>query len=256
MGAHVTLAVRNTSKGEEAKADILASVPDARLSVAKLDLASLSDVARFARAFMDGHDRLDILVNNAGLHTARRQVTEDGFELTFQTNHLGHFLLTRILEDLLRASAPARVLTVASEAHRAGRVHWDDLQFAGSWSGVAAYSQSKLANILFSNELARRLEGSGVTSNAVHPGSVRTRWARGEDSGLLRLVVAVASPFLISPEKGARTSVHVAASPDLAGVTGAYFVRRREARPARAGRSVADAVRLWDVSEGMVARFL
>lgn len=251
-GAHVVMAVRSLERGEAAKADLrkdpLLAGRDP-FEVMRLDVASLADVRRFARDFRSRHERLHVLVNNAGIHTAHRDVTNEGFETTFVTNHLGPFLLTHELLPILKASATARVVTVASEAHRLGRMHWDDLQLSRRWSGVAAYCQSKLANILFAFELARRLEGSGVTSNAVHPGSVRTNWARGPESGLLNTVVTLATPFLISPAKGARTPLHAATAPGLAGVTGRYFVRRKEATPSARARDVEAQRRLWEIGE-------
>jgi NAD(P)-dependent dehydrogenase (short-subunit alcohol dehydrogenase family) len=249
LGATVVLAVRDVARGREAEEDIHAVLPGARLEVARVDLADLEDVRRFARDFVASHDRLDVLVNNAGFHVARFGRTKQGFESTFGVNHLAHFVLARELLPLLTRSAPSRVVTVASDAHRGARVDWDDLQLERSWSGLRAYSNSKLFNVWFSNELARRLEGTGVTSNALHPGSVRTQWGRGHDSGVFRWGVKLATPFLISPARGADTSVWLAASPEAEGVTGRYFVRRRETRPSRLAQDEAQARRLWEVSE-------
>lgn len=244
-GAHVVMTSRDPARGEEAKADVLRTAPGARVEVARLDLASFADVRRFAGGFLATHDRLDVLVNNAGIHTARRTVTVDGHELTWQTNHLGHFLLTGLLLPLLKTSAPSRIVNVASEAHRGGAIRFEDLE-GEDWNGLRAYAQSKLANVLFTQELARRLHGTGVAAYAVHPGSVRTNWARGADSGALRLVVAAASPFLVTPEKGARTSVHAATAEGIP--SGAYLRRGRVAEPSRAARVADVARRLWDAS--------
>ena len=252
-GAHVVMGCRSLERGGAAKADLTkdGTIPAGRLEVMRLDVASLADVRRFARDFRSRHGRLHVLVNNAGIHTAHRETTHEGFERTFVTNHLGHFLLAHELLPLLKAAAPARVVNVASEAHRLGRMHWDDLQFARRWNGVSAYCQSKLANILFTFELARRLEGTGVTANAVHPGSVRTNWARGPESGVLKTVVGLATPFLISPAKGAENSLMAATSPTLEGVTGRYFVRKKESRPKREARDPDAQRRLWEESEKM-----
>lgn len=247
MGARVTLAVRDEAKGRA----VAATMPG-EVEVLRLDLADLASVRGFARAFRAAHDRLDVLVNNAGLHTAQRVVTKDGHELTFQTNHLGPFLLTLELLDLLKASAPARVVNVASDAHRGGRLDFDDLMGERRWSGLKAYAQSKLANVEFTYELARRLRGAGVTANAVAPGSVRTGWARGEESGVFRFGVALASPFLLSPERGARTSVWAASAPELEGVTGQYLRRRKVARSAPWSYREKDWLRLWAESERLV----
>ena len=247
MGARVTLAVRDVEKGRAVAAGM-----KGQAEVLRLDLADLADVRRFARDYRASHDRLHVLVNNAGIHTSRRVVTRDGHELTFQTNHLGHFLLTLELLDLLKASAPARVVNVASDAHLFGRLDFKDLMGERPWSGWKAYAQSKLANVEFTYELARRLHGTGVTANAVAPGSVRTRWARGEESGLFRFGVALASPFLLSPESGARTSVWAASAPELEHVTGQYLKRSRVSKSARWSYREEDWRRLWDVSEALV----
>lgn len=258
-GATVVLAVRDLGRGEAARADIARTAPGARLEVLRLDVADLDSVRASAAEFLARHDRLHVLVNNAGIHTEERRSTPQGYESTFATNHLGHFLLTHLLLDALQRGAPSRVVNVASEAHRFGRIHFDDLMLAnagrpegGAIFGAKAYNQSKLANILFTAALARRLDGTGVTANAVHPGSVRTGWARGRDSGLLRLVVGVAKPFLIAPEKGARTSLYAATAPGLEATTGRYFVRCREATPSRAARDVDAQERLWRESERLV----
>lgn len=254
LGAHVVMGCRSLERGEAAKAELAKDglIPPERLEVMRLDVSSMVDVRRFARDYRSRHDRLHVLVNNAGIHTAHRNVTHEGFETTFATNHLGHFLLTNELLPLLKKSAPVRVVTVASEAHRLGRMHWDDLQLARRWSGVTAYCQSKLANILFASELARRLDGTAVTSNAVHPGSVRTNWARGPESGVLARVVSLATPFLVSPRKGAENPLMAATAPELEGVTGRYFVRRKESRPIREARDPEAQRRLWELSETMV----
>lgn len=246
-GARVILAVRDVEAGEA-----LAKELGGRATAMRLDLARLADVRRFAQEYKARGLPLHILINNAGLHTAKREMTEDGNEVTLQVNHLGHFLLTRELEDALRASAPARVVNVASEAHRGGRLDFDDLHGERWWSGLRAYTQSKLANIEFTYELARRLDGTGVTANAVHPGSVRTGWARGAESGFFRLAVKISSPFLISPERAAEGVVRVAADPDLETVTGRYFAKGVEKRSAPWSYREADQRRLWEVSERLV----
>lgn len=252
LGASLVMAVRDPAKGEAARERIVRETGHADIHVERVDLARLADVRRFARDFRARHEKLHVLVNNAGFHTAERVLTPDGFESTFAVNHLAHFLLTRELLPLLKASAPARVVTVGSEAHRFGRMDFDDLMGERFWSGILAYNQAKLANLMFAFELARRLEGTGVTSNAVHPGSVRTGWGRGESSGVFRFAVKLATPFLTTPEKGARTSIHLASAPEVEGVTGKYFVRSKPAKPSRGARDEAAQRRLWEVSEGLV----
>lgn len=251
-GARVVLAVRNAEKGEAAARDVVASVPGARVEAMLVDVSDLESVRRFVAEYQARHDRLDVLVNNAGIHTAKRALSAQGHELTLATNHLGHFLLTNLLLDLLKRSAPSRVVNVASEAHAFGRIRFDDLMGERSWSGFGAYAQSKLANVMFTYALARRLEGTGVVAHAVHPGSVRTGWARGRESGLFRHVVALASPFLLTPEQGARAPLHAALSPEAARVNGRYYVRRREAQSIRASHDVAAQERLWRESARLV----
>ncbi|HEX2022102.1 MAG TPA: SDR family oxidoreductase, partial [Candidatus Thermoplasmatota archaeon] len=227
-GLLVVMGVRDVAKGEAARAGVLRDVPDAAIEVERLDLFDYASVRRFARAVQERHPAIRVLVDNAGLHTARRETNAQGHERTFATNHLGHFLLTHELLPALRAAGGARVVVVASEAHRFGRIRFHDLMRARRWSGIFAYNQSKLANVMFAFALARRLEGTGATANAVHPGSVRTGWARGRDSGFFRYAAFVAGPFLIGPERGARTPLRVATDPALAGVTGRYFRWGRE----------------------------
>ncbi len=198
-----------------------------------------------------------MLVNNAGLVQSERRETVDGYEATFGINHLGPFLLTRLLTDRLVASAPARVVNVASTAHRGARkgLDFDDLQSTRHYRGMEAYSRSKLANILFTEELAQRLTGTGVTANSLHPGTVASGFARDDDAkGFLAFGVKVIKPFILTPEKGARTSVYLASSPEVAEVTGQYFVKCRPRTPSPAARDEAAATLLWSVSEELVDR--
>jgi NAD(P)-dependent dehydrogenase (short-subunit alcohol dehydrogenase family) len=216
------------------------------------DLSSQAQVRRLADEVYRRCDRLDALVNNAGAWFNSRQVSVDGIEMTFALNHLSYYLLTLLLLDLLKASAPARVVNVSSNAHQAAKIDFGDLQSQRRrYAGFRAYGQSKLANILFTYELARRLEGSHVTANALHPGFVATRFGKNNGS-LLALGIDVAYRlFALSPEQGARTSLYLAASPEVEGVTGRYFVRERAVRSAPASYNQADAGRLWQVSAEM-----
>jgi NAD(P)-dependent dehydrogenase (short-subunit alcohol dehydrogenase family) len=222
-----------------------------------LDLASFRSIRSFAAGVLDRFDRLDVLVDNAGLILRRRTETEDGFEATFGINHLGHFLLTDLLLDRLRASAPSRVVVVASSAHKGARqgLDFDDLQSIRKYRWMEAYSKSKLANIYFARELARRLDGTGVTVNALHPGFVRSDFGRGGDLGGLYGwgIKYLAGPFAISSERGARTTIYLASSPEVGGVTGGYFYKCKPAVPSRVAQDDAAARRLWDVSEQLVA---
>ena len=245
-GAEVVIACRNQQKGEAARADVVASTGNDAVRVMPLDLAALANVRSFAAALREKHERLDILVCNAGVWTRQRQTTQDGFELSIGVNHLGHFVLVRELEPLLRAAAPARIVVVSSDIHYRARMDFDDLMWEKRrFRGPSAYGQSKLANVLYTAALARRLEGSGVTVNAVHPGVVRTELAREYP----RAVMTILNLFFISPERGAATSLHVATAPHLAKVSGKYFAKCREKRPSRRALVMPDQERLWDMSE-------
>ena len=253
-GARVVITARDRARGEAAVADIRAGAgPDARVEVRHLDLADLASVRAFVQDFLRDHDRLDVLVNNAGAMHSTRQETTDGFELTIGANHLGPFLLTHLLRDRLVASAPARVVTVASVAHRQAHLDLDDLMSEQHYAGLQVYGRSKLANVLFTRELARRLAGTGVTANCLHPGTIRSGFGQdGDARGLFRVLLTIARPFFPSPERGADTVVFLAASPQVAGQTGGYWVGRRRRRPAPQARDHELARRLWDRSAALV----
>lgn len=245
QGATVVMMCRNLAKAEAAKAEI---DPDGGASIIELDLQSYDSVRAAAAAFEQRHERLDVLVNNAGLFVPRHRLTADGHEATIQTNHLGPFLLTHLLRAALERSAPARVVTVSSVGHMMGRIHFDDLHGQRRrYVASRVYGDSKLANILFTVELSRRLEGTGVTANCLHPGAVGSNFAQAESSWLSGLM-KVGKHFILSSEKGARTSIYLATSPEVADVSGDYFVRRKPARPSRAARDPDSARRLWDLS--------
>ena len=258
MGAHVVMTARNAEKGRAALEELRTrtSGTTGTAEVADLDLGSFASVRSFADGLMQRHQRIDVLVNNAGVVSTRREETREGFELTFGVNHLGHFLLTTLLLDRLRASAPSRVVTVASGAHRGARsgLDFDDLQATRRYRAMRAYAASKLANIYFARELARRLGGTGVTSNSLHPGFVASNFARDGDAGRLgEIATSLLRPFAISPARGALTSVHLASSPDVDGVTGEYFYKCKPARISNAASDDSAAGRLWTVSEALVA---
>ena len=248
LGATVVLVGRDRGRTEAAAAEIgsvSASPPLTEIA----DLASLEQVRGLAER-LAGLGRVDVLVNNAGLVLGERRVTPDGFEHVFALNHLAPFLLTNLLLPKLTASAPARVVTVTSDAHSAARLDLSDPNLERGWDSWRSYANSKLANILFTRELARRLEGTGVTANCVHPGVVRTGFGR-DSRPLLKLGITLARPFMLPPERGADTIVYLASSPDVADQTGGYYVKRQRREPSAAARDEAAARQLWEVSEKM-----
>ena len=246
LGADVILVCRDKARGEAALAEVGAVAPASIRQLELADLSSLRDVRELAGR-LSRLDRLDGLINNAGLVLASRRVSADGFEYTFALNHLAPFLLTGLLREKLAASAPARVVTVSSAAHRAARLDLADLQLTGHFNGWRAYANSKLANILFTRELASRLAGTGVTANCVHPGTVNTRFGR-DGSSMLRFGLGIGRRFLLSAAQGADTVVYLASSPDVAGATGGYYIKRRLRAPSGAARDPETARRLWAIS--------
>jgi NAD(P)-dependent dehydrogenase (short-subunit alcohol dehydrogenase family) len=256
-GAQVVITSRNEERGRAARQEITERSGNDSVDVMPLDLASFRSIRSFAADALDRFDHLDVLVNNAGLILHRRAETQEGFEETFGVNHLGHFLLTDLLLDRLRASAPARVVVVSSDAHKGARhgLDFDDLQAEHKYRWAKAYSKSKLANIYFARELARRLDGTGVTVNALHPGFVRSEFGRGGDLGGIYGwgIKYLASPFAISPTNGARTTIYLASSPDVEGVSGGYFFKSKPTAPSNVAQDDDAARRLWDASEKLVA---
>lgn len=247
-GARLILVGRDRARGELALARIRAAVPGAAVSLRHADLSRLSEMNRLAAEIAEQEPRIDVLVNNAGALFSERSVTEDGLERTFALNHMAYFVLANRLKERLVAAAPARIVNVASDAHRgAGALDFTDLQAERHYRGFKVYSRSKLANILFTRELARRLQGTGVTANCLHPGFVASRFG-DNNPGLFRLGLGVAKLFAISPEKGAETIIYLASSPEVAAVTGGYFYKCRPATPTAKARDDAAARRLWEES--------
>jgi NAD(P)-dependent dehydrogenase (short-subunit alcohol dehydrogenase family) len=253
-GARVGIVGRDNVRTEQVAAAIRAQEQGALVDVFVADLSLLQATRRLADEVKKRYPRLDVLVNNAGAVFGKREVTPEGLERTLALNHLSYFVLTRALLPLLESSAPARVVSVASDAHRGGRLDFADLQAKRSYSGFRVYSSSKLANILFTRELSRRLveRGVQVTANSLHPGVIASGFGRN-NGGVLGLLVRAAAPFMITPEKGARTTVYLAASPEVAGITGKYFKNQRVTRPSRAAEDAAAARHLWEESEKLIA---
>jgi NAD(P)-dependent dehydrogenase (short-subunit alcohol dehydrogenase family) len=250
-GARVVLVARNAEKGRAALAEVeAAGKGGGELIVA--DLSSQEQVRRVAADFKARHDRLHVLVNNAGVFVPERHTTVDGLEETFALNHLGYFLLTRELLEVLQATAGARIVNVSSEAHRSAKMQWDDLQFAHTpYRAFKAYGQSKLANVLFTYELARRLEGTGVTANCLHPGVIASGFGQTY-GGAVSVLLKIVRPFLLTAEEGARTSVYLASSPEVEGVSGKYFSKCKAVPSNAVSYEEQSQNKLWSLSEQMV----
>jgi NAD(P)-dependent dehydrogenase (short-subunit alcohol dehydrogenase family) len=252
MGARIVLVARDKTRGEAALARLRQIAPGLNHAIHYADLSRLAEMKRVAAAIAAAEPRMDVLINNAGALFTTRQLTEDGLELTFATNHMAYFVLTHGLRERLRAAAPARVVNVASHAHKGERLDFDDLQSARSYRGLHVYGRSKLCNILFTRELARRWAGTGVTANSLHPGFVATRFG-DRSGGLLSFAVRAAKIFAISPEKGAETIVYLASSNEVAGSNGLYFFRSKPSTPTKEAQDDESARRLWQESERLAA---
>jgi NAD(P)-dependent dehydrogenase (short-subunit alcohol dehydrogenase family) len=248
IGASVVMVGRDRGRGEAVMAEIKEGSANDSVDLMLADLSSQEQVRRLAHEFKVTYPRLDVLVNNAGLFRSERITTADGLETTFAVNHLAPFLLTNLLLDVLKTSAPSRIVNVSSGEQRNGTIDFDDLQGEEGYKGAKAYSQSKLANVLFTYELARRLEGTGVAVNCLHPGAgVKTNFGSGVD-GVFGVMVRALRPLMISPEKGAETSIYLASSPEVEGVSGRYFAKKAEARSSDVSHDARIARRLWEAS--------
>ncbi len=250
VGARIVLVCRDRGRGEAALSQIVQTTRNRDVELMLADLSSQDAIRKLAGEFLAKERPLHALVNNAGAIHMRRSLTVDSIETTFAVNHLGYFLLTLLLLDRLKASAPARIVNVTSEGHRTTGIRFDDLGGEREYAPFRAYCQSKLANVLFTHELARRLQGTGVTVNSVHPGAVATRLAQN-NAAWLRILFKLAGLFFRSPERGAATSVYLASSPTVTDVTGRYFADSREKRSSPASYDEATARRLWDISARM-----
>ena len=250
MGATLIIVARNETKAKATQTSIqqqTGNQPDILLA----DLSVQAQIRQLAASFQEKYDRLDVLVNNAGAFILNREESADGFEMTWATNHLNYFLLTNLLLDSLKASDTARIVNVASDAHTGGEIHFDDPNLANNYGSWKAYSQSKLANIMFTYQLARHLEGAQITTNALHPGFVRTGFAKN-NGWLSRLLVPIIQLGAISEEKGAETMTYLASSPEVAGVSGKYFEKKTAVSSSAISYDEAAQKRLWEISADMV----
>jgi NAD(P)-dependent dehydrogenase (short-subunit alcohol dehydrogenase family) len=246
MGAQVTIVSRNADKCA-AVAEAIKAETGNPVEFIAADLSTLAGIMQAAATFKQRHTHLQVLVNNAGAMFTRRQLTSDGYEMTFALNHLNYFLLTILLLDILKASAPARIVNVSSHAHEGASVDFDNLQGEKHFRGMQAYGQSKLANVLFTYELARRLEGSGVTVNALHPGFIATGFARN-NGAIYNFGMKIIGPFIRKPDQGAQTSIYLASSPEVEGISGKYFVDCKAVASSPISHDQALAEKLWQVS--------
>jgi len=248
MGATIVIVSRNKEKGETAVTDIIAKSGNKNVELIQADMSSQNSIHKLAEEFKARHEKLHVLINNAGVYLTKRTTTENGLELTFAVNYLGPFLLTSLLLDILEAGAPSRIVNVTSDAHNGAKINFEDLQGEKKFSGWQAYSQSKLAMILFTHELTKKLEGTGVTANSAHPGVVRTNFAKN-NGGLVMLGFRFLGIFFISPDSSAKRILYVATFPSLEGVTGKYFTKMHEVRSSPESYDDDAARRLWLVSE-------
>ncbi len=251
QGATVVLLCRNRARGEAAQAEIKAATGNEQVDLLVADLSLLAEVRRAASEFQQKYAQLHILIHNAGGANHERIVTSEGFEMTFATNYLAPFLLTELLLDMLKASAPARVINVSSTAHTSGKINFADLQGEKSYGMWRAYGQAKLALILFTYELASQLQGTGVTVNALHPGVIASNFGANLGS-VLRFGWKIASPFMLTPEQGAQTTLFLATSPEVEGVTGKYFSASKEKKSSPRSYDAETRARLWQVTSELV----
>ena len=246
-GARIVFVARDRERGEAARKHFRAIAGQSDHTVHYADLTKLADQKRVAKEIADSEPQIDVLINNAGAMFGSRQVTEDGLEKTFALNHMSYFTVTNILLDRLKATPGARIVSTASGAHVGNKLNFDDLQSEKSYSPFAVYGRSKLMNILFTRELAKRLAGTGVTANCLHPGFVGTRFG-DESGGLMSWVIKLGKNLALTPEQGAETIIYLASSDDVAGKSGGYYEKKQFTAPSRAAQSDADAKRLWDIS--------
>ncbi len=249
--AQIVMLCRDRTRGEQALREVRAQSGSSNLTLMLCDLGSQKSIEAFCLAFRKKYSRLDVLINNAGVAMFKRRVTADGYEAHFGVNHLGAFLLTNRLLDLLIASAPSRIVNVSSNTHANGRIFFDDVNLTNNYRPWRAYEQSKLANIMFTYSLAEQLAGTGVVANCLHPGAVATSIGVNRSTHFAKIIRRIIKPFFLTAEKGAQTVVYLAASPEIQGITGKYFYRKQPVPSSKLSYDKAAAKRLWDLSEQM-----
>ena len=250
-GAKVIILCRNKERGEIALENIKKESGNDNVEMMLCDLGSIKSIYAFAEEFKEKHKKLNVLVNNAGVIVPGRHETKDGFELQFGVNHLGHFLLTNLLLDSLEAGKPSRIVVVASGAHKVGKIYMDDVNLTRNYNVVRSYSQSKLANILFTYELSEKLKESGITVNCLHPGAVATQMGINRKTGFGKFITGLLKPFFQSPEQGASTAVYLAVSKEVEGVSGKYFYKSIPIKSSELSYDKELARKLWELSEKM-----
>ena len=251
FGFRVLMLCRDRERGEQAVDEVKTASGNDDIELIVCDLASLKSIRSAAAKIKQRFDRIEVLLNNAGVTLPGYYLTEDGYELQFGVNHLGHFLLTTELLDLIQKGAPSRIINVASGAHKIGKMHFDDINLEKSFRFWKAYGRSKLANILFTYELAERLKDSGVTVNCLHPGAVATSMGVNRETGFGTMITRLLKPFFQTPEEGADTAIYLATSKDVEGITGKYFYRRKPIKSSRGSYDKTTAKKLWDISVEM-----
>ncbi|WP_339169030.1 SDR family oxidoreductase [Paenibacillus sp. FSL R5-0341] len=254
QGYHVIMACRSEKRGQEALQEAVGQSGSSAIELMLCDLGALESIRQFARTFRERHDRLDVLVNNAGVVMVKRKETSDGFEQSIGINHLGHFLLTLLLIEPLKAAKQGRVVNVSSGAYKAGKIHFEDPHLHKGYNPIKSYAQSKLANVLFTRALAGKMSGTSVTVNCLHPGAVGTSIGVDRNTGFGTRIMAFVGklPFFLSPEEGARTAVYLATSPEVVGITGRYYYQQKEQQLKAHAVDDASAERFWTWSEEQV----
>lgn len=255
MGANIVMVCRSRKRGEKALEEIKEMANSEKIELYIADLADQRSIRSMVERFKKSHDKLHVLINNAGVMLSKRTTTPEGYESTFAINHLGHFLLTNLVLDMLKASSSARIINVSSSAHKFAKLNFDDIDNEHKYRGYRTYANSKLFNILFSYELARRLEETGITVNALHPGVIRTNLGKNNTNKLIKLMSFIFRLFMMSPEKGARTTVYLASSPEVENVNGKYFVNRKQKKSSKISYEQTLQNKLWEISADLTNVF-